>query len=124
MDEERAAVDDEDDLKERHKALVRAAGRAAIEDTLNQRQNAELTAESLAAEWLAYAEVFGTNGMAAGSARLSAPDANAELPAADEARDEPPSPSWRKNTAAVAVAVGIVAVVLCRLIAQPQARAR
>ena len=59
------------DMAERHKALVRAAGRASIEETLlnPERLGSELTAESLMQEWLAYAEVFGTNGMAAGGAR-------------------------------------------------------
>lgn len=71
VDEERSAhADDSGDLSARHKALVRAAGRAALEETLNPSQAVpELTIESLTAEWFAYAEVFGTNGMAAGGGR-------------------------------------------------------
>jgi len=87
VDEERvSALKGADlDLAARHKALVRAAGRAAIEETLNPtRHVTELTAESLAAEWLAYAEVFGTNGMAAGGAR----SATGDLPSAHQPRSD------------------------------------
>ena len=75
VDEQRIAASDDasDDAAARHKELVRAAGRAALEESLNPTQPMkELTVESLTAEWQAYAEVFGTNGLAAGSGRLSA----------------------------------------------------
>lgn len=79
VDKERtsAAAAGDTDQRARHKALVRAAGRAALEDTLHNQTRegpedsklATMTLESLTAEWAAYAEVFGTNGMAAGGGR-------------------------------------------------------
>ncbi|EOD12521.1 hypothetical protein EMIHUDRAFT_247422 [Emiliania huxleyi CCMP1516] len=60
--------------KTRKKELVRAAGRAAVEDSLQNGQEGArrsgpcLTTECLAAQWHAYAEVYGTNGLATGSA--------------------------------------------------------
>lgn len=77
VDAEHAAAGVENP-NERHKALVRAAGRASIEETLlnPEREGSHQTAEMLAAEWLAYAEVFGTNGMAAGGGRSHLRDAD------------------------------------------------
>lgn len=54
-----------------YKASVRAAGRAAVDEALmapagTQKKTSQITAESLAAEWAAYAEIYGTNGMASG----------------------------------------------------------
>ena len=77
VDAEQAAAGVENP-NERHKALVRAAGRASINETLlnPEREGSHQTAEMLAAEWLAYAEVFGTNGMAAGGGRSHLRDAD------------------------------------------------
>ena len=69
-----------------HKELVRAAGRAAVEESLLskshgiKRKASEMSAAGIVAQWQAYAEVYGTNGMAAGGARSAlvesaAPDA-------------------------------------------------
>ena len=103
------------DQTARHKALVRAAGRAAIEQTLNSQPVAELTAESLAAEWLAYAEVFGTNGMVAGGGRSSTGD----LPAVQQPGSgsssptvEEPHESWQRG-----IGMSILAAVLLLLVA-------
>ena len=77
VDEERtlAAGGDQDAAaaKQKHKELVRAAGRAALEESLhgNKRKAAEMTAEGIATQWQAYAAVYGTNGMAAGGGRSS-----------------------------------------------------
>ena len=71
-DEQRAAAAAA--AKTRKKELVRAAGRAAVEDSLQNGQEGArrsgpcLTTECLAAQWHAYAEVYGTNGLATGSA--------------------------------------------------------
>ena len=68
-------ADAEHDANQRHKALVRAAGRAAVEESLLagtsgiKRKASEMTAVGIAAQWQAYAEVYGTNGMAAGGGR-------------------------------------------------------
>mmetsp|Transcript_50828 Transcript_50828/g.108537 ORF Transcript_50828/g.108537 Transcript_50828/m.108537 type:complete len:175 (-) Transcript_50828:70-594(-) len=78
----------------RHKALVRAAGRAAIEETMRPTRTQaemELSSESLVAEWVAYAEVFGTNGLASGGAR----SATGNLPAARSASGEGTGPNSR-----------------------------
>lgn len=119
VDEERAATATADDMKARHKALVRAAGRQALEDTLQtgsgneESKLATMTVESLTAEWAAYAEVFGTNGMAAGGGRsasvLDAGDASSSSPDASGS-------CWRMRSlsAAVAVAVCIAGVLVAR----------
>lgn len=76
--------------KLKHKELVRAAGRAAVEESLLgepnslKRKASEMTAERIAAQWHAYAEIYGTNGMAAGGARSSLVDPVVSLP------DSPP----------------------------------
>ena len=69
------------EFKQRHKELVRAAGRAALEESLLsqeshrvKRKASEITASGITAQWQAYAEVYGTNGMAAGGARSSLVD--------------------------------------------------
>ena len=61
---------------QKHKELVRAAGRAAVEESLRRtkRKASEMTPEGIVAQWQAYAEVYGTNGMAAGGARSSLVD--------------------------------------------------
>jgi hypothetical protein len=108
VDEECAATAEGDapDLKERHKKLIRAAGRAAIEETLlnPERPGSEMTPESLAAEWLAYAEVFGTNGMA-GAGRHTATDTKD----VSQSPVEHAEPTRRGYV--VATAVGVLAIV-------------
>ena len=75
---EPGSADSELPAKVKHKELIRAAGRAAVEDSLQsvlggtKRKASEMTAEGIAAQWFAYAEVYGTNGMASGGVR-SAP---------------------------------------------------
>ena len=55
---------------EERKRLVRDAGRAAVEEALLipaegvKRRAAELTSAKLTAEWAAYAQIYGTNGLA------------------------------------------------------------
>ena len=80
VDEQRASglsASDGSDMKARHLALIREAGRAAIEETLlsptrdDSEKLSEMSAEALAAEWMAYAEVYGSNGLAAGGGRSS-----------------------------------------------------
>ena len=67
----------EPSARQRHIELVRAAGRAALEESLQsgpsgmKRKASEMTAAGIAAQWQAYAEVYGTNGMAAGGGRSS-----------------------------------------------------
>ena len=58
--------------------MLRAAGRAAVEALLLplsgvKRKAHELTARELTSEWLAYADVYGQNGLASGGARSSRP---------------------------------------------------
>ena len=61
------------------KEMLRAAGRAAVEEALLlplsgvKRKAHELTARELTSEWLAYADVYGQNGLASGGARSSRP---------------------------------------------------
>jgi hypothetical protein len=115
VDEERAA--DGDHSEDRHKALVRAAGRAALEESLNPTtETAELTLESLTAEWLAYAEVFGTNGMAAGSARLAVQDDSTGAPAQPTA-----TPTLRRGRV---LGGALLAVVVATAVAFVVARGR
>ena len=63
------------------KEMLRAAGRAAVEEALLlplsgvKRKAHELTARELTSEWLAYADVYGQNGLASGGARSSRPAA-------------------------------------------------
>ena len=73
-------VDDSDpaaakQAREEHLKLVREAGRAALEESLLssgvKRKASEMTPAGIAAQWQAYAEVYGTNGMAAGGGRSS-----------------------------------------------------
>tara|TARA_B110001452_G_scaffold224176_1_gene197626 strand:- start:1092 stop:1664 length:573 start_codon:yes stop_codon:yes gene_type:complete len=116
VDEERATSATDDDMKARHKALVRAAGRQALEDTLRtgsgdeESKLATMTLESLTAEWAAYAEVFGTNGMAAGGGRSAA-----VLDASDTSGSSSPGPSWRiRSVSVVAVAVCVVGLLVVR----------
>ena len=84
-------VDDSDpaaakQAREEHLKLVREAGRAALEESLLssgvKRKASEMTPAGIAAQWQAYAEVYGTNGMAAGGGRSSL------VRAQDEAADE------------------------------------
>ena len=89
--------------KQRHKELVRAAGRAAVEESLLskngiKRKASEMTAEGIAAQWQAYAEVYGTNGMAAGGAR--------SVLVGSKESDSHPAPS---ESAAAALAVAAIA---------------
>lgn len=110
VDEERSAhAVDSGDLSARHKALVRAAGRAALEDTLNPSKRApELTIESLTAEWLAYAEVFGTNGMAAGGAGSAVTSSGKPmLPEKGEAKAQGPT---RRGHLALGIFAALVAL--------------
>jgi len=66
--------------KQKHRELVRAAGRAALEESLLsgpsgvKRKASEMTSAGIADQWNAYAEVYGTNGMAAGGARSTLVD--------------------------------------------------
>ena len=124
VDEERAAAGatDGEDLTARHKELVRAAGRAAIEETLQPTARSELTPETLAAEWLAYAEVFGTNGMAAGSARLSSQPGIDAQPQSSPAVAEPCNPG-RRTLIGASIAVGVAVLVGVLVAARHQSRA-
>ena len=67
----------DEEFKRKRKALVRAAGRAALEESLLsgscgvKRKASEMTGVGIAAQCQAYAEVYGTNGMAAGGASSS-----------------------------------------------------
>ena len=98
------------DASARHKALVRAAGRAALEETLNPtRQVADLSMESLTAELMAYAEVFGTNGMAAGGARVGGSPMADPLGEQTRRKEEYP---WRYAAAGIAVAAAVGTVVV------------
>ena len=75
LDEERSAAAEDIDARDAalsHKEMIRATGRAAVEDALMspaegsiKRRASEMTAAGLTAAWLAYKEVYGTNGMAA-----------------------------------------------------------
>lgn len=113
VDEERAANASDgassEGLSDRHKALVRAAGRASIEDTLLNPTRAELTVESLAAEWLAYAEVFGTNGMASGGARHGE-EARGTAPDEQPVEVQAVCSTSRRRIGATVLAVVVVAV--------------
>ena len=75
-------VAETEEQKRAHKEMVRATGRAAVNDALMspsngsvKRKASEMTAQGLTAAWLAYKEVYGTNGMAAGGASSSSTQA-------------------------------------------------
>lgn len=97
LDEERGAeaVGEQRTMtRDQHKELIRAAGRVAVEETvLGVKRKVSADAATLTAEWEAYAEIYGTNGMAAGGAssavsgppRTSSPDAEACVDEADAA---------------------------------------
>ena len=126
VDEERAVISTADDMKARHKALVRAAGRQALEDTLQtgsgdeESKLATMTVESLTAEWAAYAEVFGTNGMAAGGGR-SASVLDASDASSTSATGPMTGPRWGVRSVS---AVAVVACAVGLLLVLRQSRAR
>ena len=101
--------------RQKHKELVRAAGRAALEESLQsgpggvKRKASEMTAAGIAAQWQAYAEVYGTNGMAAGGARSSLvgaePDASEEVACTSVGNAEPAAESADASAAAVPTTV-------------------
>ena len=114
------------DAKARHLALIREAGRAAIEETLlsptrdDTEKLSEMSAEALASEWLAYAEVYGSNGLAAGGARSglrpevsAAEDRSAAAPTA-AAEPEAAGPGLTRNALAAAVVVLVLLVTIQR----------
>ena len=72
-----------------HKRLVREAGRAAVEESLcSKKRKKDMSAAGIVAQWRAYAEVYGTNGMAAGGARSALVDAPQDVVCASEPTQE------------------------------------
>ena len=72
-----------------HKSMLRAAGRSAIDEALLapaagvKRKAADWSAEQLTADWFAYRDVYGSNGLAAGGATSSATAAARAEPGPD-----------------------------------------
>lgn len=103
--------------KRKHQQLVREAGRAALEESLLGKRKASesMTAAGIAAQWEAYAEVYGTNGMSAGGGRSSLVGCSTEEAeeeeseeaeaAAEQAKEEEPAaePAAEEEVAPVAV---------------------
>ena len=103
--------------KRKHQQLVREAGRAALEESLLGKRKASesMTAAGIAAQWEAYAEVYGTNGMSAGGGRSSLVGCSTEEAeeeeseeaeaAAEQAKEEEPAaePAADEEVAPVAV---------------------
>lgn len=67
-------------FKRKRKELLRAAGRAAVEESLHsgKRKASEMTESGIMAQWNAYAEVYGTNGMAGAGAAHKGSSSNAD----------------------------------------------
>ena len=80
----------EAEFKRKRKELLRAAGRAAVEESLHsgKRKASEMSEAGIVAQWNAYAEVYGTNGMAGAGA-----DKGSSSKAAGTAADGDASPA-------------------------------